>query len=206
MSPRRLLLIPLLLCFALGGCMSMSTSTSVKSVWKDPKFAGPPLRKIFVISLMKIQPGGRAAVEDAIVSKLKAAGTDAVAAHTVKGDDTELIDAIRKSGADAVMMAQVRWMSAYEPYAVTETMESPSPDKMGHSDFFKDQGADEPGSYKVARIGTGLWVGAFNKQVWTAFTDSYDASNLARNIPDYTTKLVAALARDRMIVAPTPAN
>jgi nucleotide-binding universal stress UspA family protein len=206
MSPRRLLLVPLLLCFALGGCMSMSTSTSVKGVWKDPKFAGPPLRKIFVISLMKIQPGGRDAVEDAIVAKLKAAGTDAVAAHTVKGDDTELIDAIRKSGADAVMMAQVRWLSTYEPYVVTETMASPSPDKMGHSDFFKDQGADEPGDYKVARIGTGLWVGAFNKQVWTAFTDSYDASNLARNIPDYTTKLVAALARDGMIVAPKPAN
>jgi nucleotide-binding universal stress UspA family protein len=206
MSPRRLLLVPLLLCFALGGCMSISTSTSVKGVWKDPKFSGPPLRKIFVISLMKIQPGGRDAVEDAIVAKLKAAGTDAVAAHTVKGDDTELIDAIRKSGADAVMMAQVRWLSTYEPYVVTETMASPSPDKMGHSDFFKDQGADEPGDYKVARIGTGLWVGAFNKQVWTAFTDSYDASNLARNIPDYTTKLVAALARDGMIVAPKPAN
>ena len=206
MLPVRLLLVPLLLCFALGGCMSLSTSTSVKGVWKDPKFAGPPLRKIFVISLMKIEPGGRDAVEDAIVARLKAAGTDAVAAHTVKGDATELIDAIRQSGADAVMMAQVRWIPSYEPYAVTETMASPSPDKMGHADFFKDQGAAEPGDYKVARIGTGLWVGAFNKQVWTAFTESYDASNLARNIPDYTTKLVAALARDGMIVPPKPAN
>lgn len=206
MSPRRPLLVPLLLCFVLGGCMSMSTSTSVKGVWKDPKFAGPPLRKIFVISLMKIEPGGRAAVEDAIVARLKASGTDAVAAHTVKGDDTELITAIQKSGADAVMMAQVRWLTSYEPYAVGETYDSPSPDKMGHSDFFKEQGADQATDYKVAKIGTGLWVGAFNKQVWTAFTDSYDAANLARNIPDYTTKLVAALARDRMIVPATPVN
>lgn len=206
MSPVRLLVVPLLLCFALSGCTSMSTSTSVKGVWKDPKFAGPPMRKIFVISLMKIEPGGRDAVEDAIVARLKAGGTDAVAAHTVRGDDTELITAIRKSGADGVMMAQVRWMSAYEPYEVTETMDFPSPDKMGHSDFFKDQGADQATNYKVARIGTGLWVGSFNKQVWTAFTDSYDASNLARNISDYTTKLVGALARDGMIVAPKPAN
>jgi nucleotide-binding universal stress UspA family protein len=206
MPSLRLLVVPLLLCFALSGCMSMSTSTSVKGVWKDPKFAGPPLRKIFVISLMKIEPGGRDAVEDAIVAKLKAVGTDAVAAHTVKGDDTELIDAIRKSGADSVMMAQVRWLSSYEPYVVGETYDSPSPDKMGHSDFFKEQGADQSTDYKVAKIGTGLWVGAFNKQVWTAFTDSYDAANLARNIPDYTTKLVAALARDGMIVPPKPAN
>lgn len=204
MLPSRLLLLPLLLCAALGGCTSLSTSTSVKGVWKDPKFAGPPLRKIFVISLMQVQPGGREAVEDAIVARLKANGTDAVAAHTVKGDDTELSTAIRNSGADAVMMAQVRWMSAYEPYTVTETMESPSPDKMGHSDFFKAEGADQAGAYKVARIGTGVWVGAFSKQVWTAFTDSYDASDLARNIPDYTTKLVGALVRDGMIAAPKP--
>ncbi len=206
MTPHRLLVVPLLLCFALAGCMSMSTSTSIKGVWKDPKFTGPPLRKIFVISLMKIQPGGRDAVEDAIVAQLKAGGTDAVAAHTVKGDDTELITVIRNSGADGVLMAQVRWLAAFEPYTVTETMDAPTPDKMGLSDFFKDQGADEPGDYKVARIGTGLWVGAFNKQVWTAFTDSYDAAKLARNIPDYTTKLVAALARDGMIVPPRPAN
>ncbi len=206
MSPVRLLVVPLLLCFALSGCTSLSTSTSVKGVWKDPQFAGPPMRKIFVISLMKIEPGGRDAVEDAIVARLKAGGTDAVAAHAVKGDDTDLITAIRKSGADGVMMAQVRWMSAYEPSVVTAAMDSPSPDKMGHSDFFKEQGADQATDYKVARIGTGLWVGAFNKQVWTAFTDSYDAANLARNIPDYTSRLVGALARDGMIMAPKRAN
>lgn len=108
MSPARLLLIPLLLCFGLGGCAALTTSTSVKGVWKDPKYAAGPVRKIFVISLMKVQPGGRDAVEDAIVATLKAGGTDAVAAHTVKGDDTELIAAIRNSGADAVLMAQVR--------------------------------------------------------------------------------------------------
>ncbi len=108
--------------------------------------------------------------------------------------------------ADAVMMAQVRWLSSYEPYNVGETYDSPSPDRMGHSDFFNDQGADQATDYKVAKIGTGLWVGAFNKQVWTAITDSYDAANLARNIPDYMTKLVAALARDGMIVAPKSSN
>ncbi|MEP7329139.1 MAG: hypothetical protein ABI777_07990 [Betaproteobacteria bacterium] len=203
-SLRWLLLLPLLLSLSLSGCTS--TSTSVKGVWKDPKYAAGPVRKIFVISLMKVRPGGREAVEDAIVARLKSSGVDAVAAHTVRDDDTALIEAIKKSGADAVLMAQVRWMSSYEPYVITETMASPSPDKMGYSDFFKDQGMDEPGDYKVARIGTGLFLGAFGKQVWTAFTDSYDASDLARNIPDYTTKLVAALARDGMIVVTKPAS
>ncbi len=206
MSFARLLLVPLLLCFALGGCMSLSTTTSVKGVWKDPKYAAGPLQKIFVISLMKVQPGGREAVEDAIVARLKSNGVDAVAAHTVKGDDTELIAAIRSSGANAVLLAQVRYISAYEPYIVGETYDSPSPDKMGHSDFFKEQGADQPDVYKVARIATGIFLGAFDKQVWTAFTQSYDASDLSRNIPDYTAKLVAALARDGMIVARKPAS
>jgi len=200
------LLLPMLLCLVLGSCTSMSTSTQVTGVWKDPKYVAGPVRKIFVISLIKIRPGGREAVEDAIVTRLQASGVAAVASHTIKGDDTQLTDAIRSSGADAVLMAQVRWLSSYEPYVVTETMASPSPDKMGHSDFFKNQGADEPGDFKVAKIGTGLWTGAFGKQVWTAFTDSYDASDLARNIPDYTTKLVAALARDGMIVVTKPGS
>jgi hypothetical protein len=38
--------------------------------------------------------------------------------------------------------------------------------------------------------------------VWSAYTNSYDASDLSRNLPDYTQKLVGAMARDRIIAAP----
>ena len=43
-------------------------------------------------------------------------------------------------------------------------------------------------------------------QVWAAYTDAYDASNLARNLPDFARKMVGALAKDRLIANPPKPN
>jgi hypothetical protein len=76
---------------------------------------------------------------------------------------------------------------------------------MASYNYLKQQGADQKGDYKVAHIVSELYLPSMGKQVWTAFTNSYDASNLARNMPDYTFKLVTAMAKDRIIAgAPTP--
>src|SRR4051812_39348614 len=92
--------------FAPGG---LSQRTEVQATWKDPKFSPEPLRKIFVISLMKVEPGGRDAVEDAIVARLASAGVAAVASHTVMSKDPErdgpsLEEAIKAAQADGVLM------------------------------------------------------------------------------------------------------
>src|SRR6185369_7725934 len=70
--------------FRAGG---LSLQTDVQGTWKDPKFTAGPLHKIFVISLMKVEPGGRDAVENAIVARLASAGVAAVASHTVMSND-----------------------------------------------------------------------------------------------------------------------
>src|SRR5262245_52006701 len=115
----------------LAGCGStrtwspggLSLKTEVQSTWKDPKYTAGPLTRIFVISLMKIEPGGRDAVEDAIVARLKSAGVAAVASHTVMSNDAEragptLEEAIKVSQADGVLLVEVRAIGAYEPYTI----------------------------------------------------------------------------------------
>jgi len=72
--------------FAPGG---LSLTTQVMSTWKEPKYLWPPMGKMFVISLMKVEPGGRDAVEDAIVKQLASAGVAAVASHAVMSNDAE---------------------------------------------------------------------------------------------------------------------
>ena len=72
--------------FAPGG---LSLSTQVLGTWKEPKYTWPPMGKLFVISLMKVEPGGRDAVEDAIVARLASAGVAAVASHSVMSNDAE---------------------------------------------------------------------------------------------------------------------
>jgi hypothetical protein len=192
-----------------AACAGASLKTQVLGTWKDPKYASAPLKKVFVISLMKIEPGGRDAVEDAIVARLSSAGVAAVASHTVMSNDPQrpgpsLPEAIAAAGADGVLLVDVKAIGAYEPYTVGQTVTSLSPDTMASYKYLKEQGADQSGDYKVAHIISELYLPSMGKQVWTAFTNSYDASNLARNMPDYTFKLVTAMSKDR-IIAGSPA-
>jgi len=193
--------------FNVGG---LSLKTDVQATWKDPKFAAEPLRKIFVISLMKVEPGGRDAVEDAIVARLASAGVAAVASHTLMSQDPEregpsLEEAIKTAQADGVLMVEVRAVGAYEPYTVGQSVTSLSPDTMASYNYLKGQHVYQPGDYKVAHIVSELYLPSMGKQVWTAYTNSYDAADLSRNLPDYTLKLVSVMARDRVIAgAPKP--
>ena len=199
------------LCVAVvAACSGMSLKTQVLSTWKDPKYASAPLTRVFVISLMKIDPGGRDAVEDAVVARLASAGVAGIASHTVMSSDPQrpgptLPEAIASTRADAVLLVDVRAIGTYEPYTVGQTMASISPDTMAYYNYLKREDAYQPGDYKVAHIVSELYLPSMGKQVWTAYTNSYDASNLARNIPDYTFKLVAAMTKDRIIAGtPTP--
>jgi len=193
--------------FAPGG---LSQRTEVQATWKDPKFSDQPLRKIFVISLMKVEPGGRDAVEDAIVARLASAGVAAVASHTLMSQDParegpSLEEAIKTAQADGVLMVEVRNVGAYEPYTVGQSVTSLSPDTMASYNYLKGQHVYQPGDYKVAHIVSELYLPTMGKQVWTAYTSSFDAADLSRNLPDYTLKLVAVMTRDRVIAgAPKP--
>ena len=189
------------------GAGSATLSTRVQGTWKDPRYSWPPMQRIFVVSLMKLEPGGRAPVEDAIVARLATAGVTGVAAHTVMSDDADkpgptLEEAIVAARADGVLLVDVKSVGFYESYTVGASGTSLSPDTMASYKYLQRQGADQSGDYKVAKIVSELYLPSMGRQVWTAFTDTYDASNIARNLPDFTLKLVGVMARDRIIAAP----
>ena len=207
-------LLTILLAAMLAACGStrdfeaggLSLKTQVLGTWKEPKYIWPPMGKMFVISLMKVEPGGRDAVEDALVKQLASAGVAAVASHSVMSNDAEkpgptLEEAIKASGADGVLMVEVKAIGAYEPYTVGQTITSLSPDTMASYNYLKGQHVYQPGDYKVAHIVSEVYLPSMGKQVWGAYTNSYDASDLRRNLPDYTLKLVNVMAKERIIAA-----
>jgi hypothetical protein len=53
----------------------------------------------------------------------------------------------------------------------------------------------------IRELEQAMYSPSMGKQVWTAFTNSYDAADFRRNLPDYTLKLVNVMAKDRMIAA-----
>ncbi len=199
-----------ILALALAGCTgltNLSTRSVVAETWKDPKYKDGPVKTIFVVSLMKVEPGGRGAVEDAIVAELASAGVSATASHKVLPEDftekqTTFTEAIRGSGADAVLLAQVKYTSAFEPYTVGETVITPSDERSAYFKWYKSQDADQKGDYKKARIETELYLVKAGTQVWAAYIDAFDANKLVRNLPDFAYKMVGALAKDRLIANP----
>jgi len=190
--------------------LGTTLATRVQGTWKDPRYNAPPMQRIFVVSLMKLEPGGRAPVEDAIVARLAGAGVTGVASHTVMSDDAEkpgptLEEAIVAAKADGVLLVDVKAVGFYEPYTVGATGTSLAPETMASYKYLQRQGANQSGDYKVAQIVSELYLPSMGRQVWTAFTESYDASDIARNLPDFTLKLVGVMARDRIIpAAPKP--
>ena len=90
-------------------------------------------------------------------------------------------------------------------FEIVRCMTTLSPDTMASYNYLKGQNVYQPGDYKVAHIVSDLYLPSMGKQVWTAYTNSYDASDLSRNLPDYTFKLVSVMAKDRIIAgAPKP--
>lgn len=186
--------------------MGATLATNVKGTWKDPRYNAAPMQRIFVVSLMKVDPGGREAVENALVARLASAGVTGIASHTVMSNDADkpgptLEEAIVAARADGVLLVDVKAVGAYESYTVGQTVTSLSPDTMASYNYLKQQNVYQPGDYKIAHIVSELYIPSMGRQVWTAFTDSYDAANLSRNLPDFTLKLVGVMARDRMIAA-----
>lgn len=192
-----------LACLLLVACSGGYTRTVVQETWKDPTYKAGPLKKVFVLSLMKIDPGGREAVEDALVGRLNSAGVAAVAAHAVMPRDARtagptLDQAVAAAGADAILVAQVHWLNALEPFVIGEAVTSAAPNVLGESRFLSRESANQPHTYKVARIHTDIYR-AQGKQIWAGYSDSYDASNLARNLSNYTLKIVMAMSRDGIV-------
>ena len=90
-----------------AGCQS----TSLRSAWFDTDFAGPPLRKIMVAGTFQSVTEARV-FEDAFAEKLRAAGVDGVASHTVLLDPAKATDAafdaaVAGSGAQGLLLVSV---------------------------------------------------------------------------------------------------
>ena len=99
----------------IAGC----ASTTQSNVWRDPGYAGPPFRKIFVIGLSSKDLTDRRGFEDLMVGKLRAAGSQAVPAWQFlpsdgQADQATMLAAFRQSGADAVLLARFMGFSTQD--------------------------------------------------------------------------------------------
>jgi hypothetical protein len=103
-------LLTLAALLLLAGCASQQSSTP-PDVWRDPNYAGPPFKKVFVIGLSSKDLTDRRGFEDLMVGKLQAGGVEAVPAwqflpNSGQADRDTMMAAYARSGADAVLLAR----------------------------------------------------------------------------------------------------
>ncbi len=112
MSARSRLLLLLLLAIltlAAGGC----SSTKVTESWLAKEHKEPRAKKILLLSLIK-DPVVRAYFEDHFVAEARAKGYDVVPSHQLAPNATDMDEEeevrrmIRESGADGVLVAQLK--------------------------------------------------------------------------------------------------
>jgi hypothetical protein len=196
----------------LTGC----SSTSLVGSWKDPRFQGPPIRKVLVIGVSE-DGNARRIFEDEFVTQLGARGVDAVASYTLipqdgKVPEATVAKAVRESGAEAILMTRVV-KSATETTVIpgrTQTTVSPvlghptsrdfHPNIYGHySSAWTTFTPPTVTQFKVWTLETDLWPVSQEQPIWSGVTRSTEGSNLNRDIDDLVQVITNALADGGLI-------
>jgi hypothetical protein len=185
---------------ALAALVSGCQSTSIRSAWFDTDFAGPPFRKVMVVGDIGTTAGGRT-FEDDFAAKLRAAGVDAIASHTVKLDDPNVTEAsfvaaVTGSGAQGLLL--VRLLGVDTRTQVTTTM-VPGGMAWGRSPWGGPASRSmvavpQVRQYELAAVETKLYDVKTRQLVWAATTSTFNPGSLARETPAFAELIIGQLA------------
>ena len=191
----------LLLAVIASGC----ASTQIVNAWQDPKFSGPPLKKIMVIGVTK-QTGIRRTFEDEFVRVLDADGVKGVASYLFIPEDGEvskerLAQAVKESGVKGVIIARlikvkVQTQVYAAPYAGLPYFGFHgyySSAWVGYNDL------PQLYSYDVATSETSLFDAASGTLIWSGTTQTFSPRDVKKDAHDFAKVIIKALAAKHII-------
>lgn len=167
-----------------GGC---GPATTLQGSWKDPSFAGPPLKNVLMIAAVA-DPANRRLGEDIIVGDLKAKGVTATASYTLFPDAIPTVDQLKevvpKNGYDGVIVARLTSKEKQE-YYVPPTVTTVGMPGYGYGGYYGWYGGVYSSYVSPGYVGTethvivdtSVWAtegGEKGKMIWTGTTDSVD--------------------------------
>jgi hypothetical protein len=187
-------------------CASGCASTQIINAWQDPKFSGPPLKRVMVIGVTR-QAGIRRTFEDQFVSQLRAKGVDGVASYTLIPEDGEvpkerLAQAVRESEVEGVLItrlvrAEVQTQVYAAPYA--------GPPYFGFYGYYSwawvgYYDAPQAYSYDVVTAETNLFDATSDTLIWSGTTQTFSARNVKKDAREFADVIIKALSTGRIIV------
>ena len=187
-------------CAVLAACAAAPAPTNT-TTWRDPSFAGPPFRTIFVVGLNSQSLVDQRGFENVMVAALANAGVNAtpgwqaVPADRVPDQET-MRSAIARSGADAALLVR---MSTPQ----TETALAYSPGTVVQAGPGLYVGWYEPGvnteNYQAATVYTTLFDVATARPVWTYNPPTYGPMSLQQDVPAFAADVIARLQAARLV-------
>ncbi len=197
------------LCVAAAGAVALlasCASTTLQSTWVDPTFTGGPFKKVFVMGLAARNVTTRRVFEDIMVSKLQAAGVQAVPAWQFIPDDTQVPEpvleaAVAKSGADSVMMTR---LLGVETQTSVSTVMVPGPvigpgfgPGWGGPGWWGPYNAwyavPQVTQYQIATAETTLFDVSTKRIVWTATSRTFNPTSVQQEAPGLADAVIGAL-------------
>jgi hypothetical protein len=185
--------------------LAACASTSLVNQWKSPDYSAGPMRKVMVVGVAK-QPGVRRVFEDEFVTKLRAAGVEAIPSYTQIGDDVladaaAVEQAVAKLGADGVMVT--RLVKRDKETQITGGYYGPTA-PMGLHGWYSSAwvGYYEPATvyqYDVVTLETSLYSPQQSKLVWSGTTETFAPTDVKRETAGYADLIIGALRKQNVI-------
>jgi hypothetical protein len=203
-APRRRAVVAT--CFGvLAALAAACSSTMLRDSWRDPQFAGPPLRSVLVIGVARSQHHRRI-FEDGFTQALRSQEIAGTASYPLLPEEgalgnARIKQAVAQAGADAVLVTRVLRISRnvtvnpgyvapgyamgfYGWYATTWTAVPPSVDQ---SD--------------VLTIESTLWDMRQEKAVWSGTSESTDPKDVSVLTGALARVLIARMKDDKVLVS-----
>jgi len=195
-----------------GALLCSCASLSVVDTWRNPSIHAARLHKVLLVSITK-KDNNRAVYEDVLASELGSRGVVAVASHTLmpsgaKTERTGLDEAVKKSGADAVLTVQTvkverqttvqpSFASTYPGYWYPEAF--PSWDLYGYYGSVDAYGPTHISSYDIATIQVNVFDTSSGKLIWAATLTTSEPEKVVSVAKDLAAQIVKSLAKEGLL-------
>ena len=186
--------------FVLAGC----STTQVKDSWKDPAFAGPPLKQVMVFGVSK-SDSNRRVFEDGFSKALQAAGVGASPGYAAVPESgavsNERIEAaLKQTRSDAILV--VRVLRVKQNIDVKPGYVSPGFYGRGYRGYYGGAWATtapDVDVYDVITIESTLFNVSVDKPVWSGTTELTEPKSVAAATEQLAKALITKMKADGVI-------
>src|SRR5262245_24004905 len=199
LPPLRILALAIAVVLSVAGC---AASTKIVNQWTSPDYTSPRFKKIMVIGVSK-QASIRRTFEDEFVTKLRAAGVDALPSYLYIPEDGQVDEgrlqaAVKQSGADAVIIT--RLVRVDKKSEVSPELYQPAPFGfyVGYSAaWFDEYEPPRVYQYDVYISETSLYD--MNQLVWAGTVETTAPDDINKEMQRYVDTVIDALKNKNLL-------